>query len=105
MEYFYYTYKDGGIAALAPKGYVDEKIDFGKDVTITKSYVENVRTEFSEEEQAYIDYVEDAYDRLMELRKVNGTLTQEDELDLPEEFERTIGDKYKERQNFKESLL
>lgn len=105
VEYFFYTYKDDSIVACTAKAYVDEKIDLWKNVKITKSYVENVRTEFSKDEKLYISYVEDAYKRLMELRKVKGTMTQEDELDLPEEFERTIGDKYKQRQNFKESLL
>lgn len=104
VEYFYFMYKDAAITTCSSKAYVDEKLDFAS-VTVAKSYIENVRDTLSADEQKYITYVEEPYKRLMELRSVNGAMTHEDELDLPQEFESQIGDKYKEWERFKETLL
>lgn len=110
VEYFYYTYKEDTIHACTSKWYIDEVIDLGTSffgiwINVQKEYVENTREELSEEEQKYIEYVETAHQRLMQLRRVKSMTSHEDELDLPEEFEKSIWDKYKEWQNFKETLL
>ncbi len=109
VEYFFFKYSGGNIDACTSKAYVDEKINIESIswewILFKKMYIENVREEFSDEEKKYIEYVEYAHDRLAQLRAIKWVWSHEDELDLPEEFERLIGDKYKERLNFKESLL
>ena len=103
-EYFYFTYKNGQIQTTCPKAYIHEKLDFTW-IKVVRSYGENVREQLSPQEQQYITYVEQPYKRLMELRSINGVGSHEDELDLPQEFETQIGNKYKQRVTFKESLL
>jgi hypothetical protein len=70
-----------------------------------QQYLTPQRESYTSEEQSLISRVEVAHKKLLSLRKVQGVLTHEDELDLPKEVEVLIGDKYKEWEKFKSDLL
>lgn len=74
-----------------------------------KSYITPARESFTEEEQHYINRVENAHKKIEALRNVpwiNLTWeSYEDDLDLPVEIEHLLSEKTNERKKFKQDML
>ena len=70
-----------------------------------KSYITTARESFTEEEQYYIDRVEEARKKIENLRSLKSITSFEDDLDIPIEIEHLISEKVKERETFKENML
>ena len=70
-----------------------------------KSYITTARESFTEEEQYYIDRVEEACKKIEKIRSVKSITSFEDDLDIPVEIEHMISEKVNEREKFKQDML
>ena len=70
-----------------------------------KSYITTARESFTEEEQYYIDRVEEARKKIEKIRSVKSVTSFEDDLDIPIEIEHLISEKVNEREEFKQNML
>lgn len=70
-----------------------------------KSYITTARESFTEEEQYYIDRVEEAHKKIEKIRSVKSVTSFEDDLDIPIEIEHLISEKVNEREAFKQNML
>ena len=97
----FFTRKNNKLEILSMKSELSNDVNLDAH----QQYLTPQRESYTSEEQSLISRVEVAHKKLLSLRKVQGVLTHEDELDLPKEVEVLIGDKYKEWEKFKSDLL
>ena len=97
----FFTRKNNKLEILSMKSELSNDVN----LDVHQQYLTPQRESYTSEEQSLISRVEVAHKKLLSLRKVQGVLTHEDELDLPKEVEVLIGDKYKEWEKFKSDLL
>lgn len=107
----YFRYQNGRIEICCSQSELNQKSIFDD---CDKSYVSNARDNYTQQEQYYIDRVDNACKKIEDLRNVvwsdirwpfNHKFKHEDDLDLPIELERIITSKENEWKNFKESVL
>lgn len=94
------SYRDGKIVLASPEPIKNIHLD-----NIVIEYLEPVRTSFSHSEQKYINEIEFAHRQLEQIRGIQWTWTQQDDLDIPREIEIEMSKKYKSRQQQKNRLL
>ena len=97
----FFTRKNNKLEILSMKSELSNDVNLDAH----QQYLTPQRESYTSEEQSLISRVEVAHKKLLSLRKVQGVLTHEDELDIPKEVEVLIGDKYKEWEKFKSDLL
>lgn len=97
----FFSRKNGKLQILS----MQTELEMVKNLEAERSYFSKAREHFTEQEQRYIDRVETAHQKLEQLRSVEWSRGKEDDLDLPQEVEVLISDKYKEREKFKAELL
>ncbi len=105
LQKHFYTRKNGKMEVVM----LPSELNNAYGLDAKKTYLTKTREHFSEQEQIYIQRVENAHQLLENLRNLGGTAFLregfEDELDLPAEIEVLISDKYKEWNAFKSDIL
>lgn len=111
VENFMFSYRDWKLFAISNQNNMDELLNFdNSDISIVYEAISPAREELSQEEQALVNKVDLAHDRLESLRSVEWSSVlwwwaHEDELDIPVELERSMSEKWLNRQKVKEDML